>query len=196
MVEHRTRLVEAASVPGNEQEALARLSEMAVLCAHRDGPGSVEQWRRDIEDILDERFPGLRYRGEWYPGRPLMITTNDYNLGLYNGDIGVVVRTGEGVRVVFDRGGIRSFPPGYLGEHSTVHGLTIHKSQGSQFGEAVVSLPSDRVPPSHQGTPLHRGDQGIRQGDPGRGRAGYPPCGGTLGPESLRTEIKTVEIRE
>ena len=34
--------------------------------------------------------------------------------------------------------------PGYLGEHSTVHGLTIHKSQGSQFGEAVVSLPSDR----------------------------------------------------
>ena len=144
VVEHRARLVEAASVPGNEQEALARLSEMAVLCAHRDGPGSVEQWRRDIEDILDERFPGLRYRGEWYPGRPLMITTNDYNLGLYNGDIGVVVRTGEGIRVVFDRGGIRSFPPGYLGEHSTVHGLTIHKSQGSQFGEAVVSLPSDR----------------------------------------------------
>ena len=139
--EHRVRLVEAASVPGGEEEALARLGEMAVLCANRDGPGSVEQWRRDIENALDARFPGLRYRGEWYPGRPLMITKNDYNLGLYNGDIGVVVRTGEGMRVVFDRGGFRSFPPGYLGEHSTVHALTIHKSQGSQFDEVVVSLP-------------------------------------------------------
>ena len=141
VTEHRVRLVEAASLPGGEEEALARLGGMAVLCANREGPGSVEQWRRDIESALDERFPGLRYRGEWYPGRPLMITKNDYNLGLYNGDIGVVVRAGEGMRVMFDRGGVRSFPPGYLGEHSTVHALTIHKSQGSQFDEVVVSLP-------------------------------------------------------
>ncbi len=141
VTEHRARLVRAASQPGNEEEALARLNGMAVLCANRDGPGSVEQWRRDIEDALDERFPGLRYRGEWYPGRPLMITKNDYNLGLYNGDIGVVVRAGQDTSVLFDRGGVRSFPPGYLGEHSTVHALTIHKSQGSQFDEVVVSLP-------------------------------------------------------
>ena len=141
VAERRARLVEAASVPGSEEEALARLGEMGVLCANRDGPGSVEQWRRDIENTLDERFPGLRYRGEWYPGRPLMITRNDYNLGLYNGDIGVVVRAGESVRVTFDRGGVRSFPPGHLGEHTTVHALTIHKSQGSQFDEVIVSLP-------------------------------------------------------
>lgn len=143
VAEHRARLVEAASLAGGEEEALARLGEMAVLCANRDGPGSVDQWRRDIEDALDERFPGLRYRGEWYPGRPLMITRNDYNLGLYNGDIGVVVRAGQDTSVMFDRGGIRSFPPGYLGEHSTVHALTIHKSQGSQFDEVVVSLPRE-----------------------------------------------------
>lgn len=140
---HRGRLVEAASRPGSEEEALARLGEVAVLCANRDGPGSVEQWRRDLEDALDERFPGLRYRGEWYPGRPLMITRNDYNLGLYNGDIGVVVRAGQGLRAMFDRGGVRSIPPGYLGEHSTVHALTIHKSQGSQFEEVIVSLPME-----------------------------------------------------
>ena len=144
VVDHRTRLVEAASRPGNEVDALARLGEIAVLCAHHDGPGSVDHWRRDIEAALDERFPGLRYRGEWYPGRPLMITSNDYNLGLYNGDIGLVVQTVDGLRVVFERGGTRSFPPGYLGDHATVHALTIHKSQGSQFGEVVVSLPSDR----------------------------------------------------
>ncbi len=143
VLDQRVRLVETASQPGNEEAALARLGALAVLCAHREGPGSVEQWRRDIEDALDERFPGLRYGGEWYPGRPLMITANDYNLGLYNGDIGVVVRTAGGLRVVFERGGLRVFPPGYLGDHTTVHALTIHKSQGSQFGEVVVSLPSE-----------------------------------------------------
>ena len=143
VVAHRSRLVEMASVPGHEEAALAELGEIAVLCAHREGPGSVEQWRRDIEAALDQRFPGLRYGGAWYPGRPLMITKNDYNLGLYNGDIGVAVRTLEGLRAVFDRAGIRTFPPGYLGEHTSVHAMTIHKSQGSQFGEVVVSLPSD-----------------------------------------------------
>ena len=143
VLDHRARLVEKASEPGSEQDALAELGALAVLCAHREGPGSVEQWRRDIEDALDEHFPGLRYGGEWYPGRPLMITANDYNLGLFNGDIGVVVRTVEGLRVVFERGGLQSFPPGYLSDHATVHALTIHKSQGSQFGEVVVSLPSE-----------------------------------------------------
>ena len=141
--DHRVRLVEKASQPGNEEAALAELGSLAVLCAHREGPGSVEQWRRDIEDALDRRFPGLRYGGEWYPGRPLMITANDYNLNLYNGDIGVVVQTGDGRRVVFERGGLRMFPPGHLGDHATVHALTIHKSQGSQFDEVVVSLPSE-----------------------------------------------------
>ena len=143
VVAHRVHLVELASRAGNEEAALAALGEMAVLCAHREGPGSVDQWRLDIETALDARFPGLRYEGEWYPGRPLMITSNDYTLDLYNGDIGVVVRTSEGLRVVFERGGLRSFPPGYLGDHTTVHALTIHKSQGSQFGEVVVSLPSE-----------------------------------------------------
>ena len=143
VLDHRVRLVEKASQPGNEEAALAELGSLAVLCAHREGPGSVEQWRRDIEDALDRRFPGLRYGGEWYPGRPLMITANDYNLGLYNGDIGVVVQTDDGLRVVFERGGPRMFPPGYLSDHATVHALTIHKSQGSQFGEVVVSLPSE-----------------------------------------------------
>ena len=141
--DHRVRLVEMASHPGDEEAALAELGSLAVLCAHREGPGSVEQWRRDIEKALDGRFPGLRYGGEWYPGRPLMITANDYNLGLYNGDIGVVAQTEDGLRVVFERGGLRIFPPGYLGDHATVQALTIHKSQGSQFGEVVVSLPPE-----------------------------------------------------
>ncbi len=143
VIAHRVRLVELASEPGAEEAALATLNKMAVLCAHREGPGSADQWRREVESALDERFPGLRYGGEWYPGRPLMITTNDYTLDLYNGDMGVLVQTPEGLRAVFERGGLRSYPPGYLGDHTTVHALTIHKSQGSQFDEVVVSLPSE-----------------------------------------------------
>ena len=142
VIAQRSRLVEAA-MSGDQRAAFGALGSLAVLCVHREGPGSVAQWRMDIETALDERFPGLRYGGEWYPGRPVMITSNDYNLGLYNGDIGVAARTEHGLRAVFERGGIRSFPLGYLGEHTTVHAMTIHKSQGSQFGEVLVSLPSD-----------------------------------------------------
>ena len=139
LIEERSRLVELAKRPGGGVAALEQLGGTAVLCAHREGPGSVAEWRRVIEGALDARFPGLRYGGPWYPGRPVMITSNDYNLGLYNGDIGVAAYTAEGLRAVFDRGG--DFPPGYLGEHATVHSMTIHKSQGSQFEKVLVSLP-------------------------------------------------------
>jgi len=142
VVEERAELVRVAGT-GRDAEALQRLNELAVLCAHRQGPASVARWQRDVETALDDRFTGLRYHGEWYPGRPVMITSNDYTLGLFNGDIGVVVDTDDGLRVVFDRGGIRSFSPSHLGERATVHALTIHKSQGSQFDEVVVVLPRE-----------------------------------------------------
>ena len=143
VVEQRSALVRVAANLGSEAEALARLSELAILCAHRQGPASVARWQRDLETALDDRFTGLRYHGEWYPGRPVMITSNDYTLNLFNGDIGVAVATDEGLRVVFDRGGVRTFQPSHLGERTTVHALTIHKSQGSQFGEVVVVLPQE-----------------------------------------------------
>jgi exodeoxyribonuclease V alpha subunit len=144
VIEARARIVELANGPGGEDAALEQLGNLAVLCAHREGPGSVAGWRREIETALDERFPGLRYHGEWYPGRPVMITANDYRLGLFNGDIGVAVRSGDGLRVVFDRGRARSFRPSDLGDLRTVHAMTIHKSQGSQFRDVVVSLPTER----------------------------------------------------
>jgi exodeoxyribonuclease V alpha subunit len=143
VVEQRAALVRVAANRGSEAEALDRLGELAILCAHRQGPASVARWQRDLETALDDRFPGLRYHGEWYPGRPVMITSNDYNLNLFNGDIGVAVATDDGLRVVFDRGGLSTFQPSHLGERATVHALTIHKSQGSQFEEVVVVLPQE-----------------------------------------------------
>jgi exodeoxyribonuclease V alpha subunit len=127
--------------PNETERVLAELGRVAVLCARRTGPQGVSGWGREIERALDERFTGLRWAGDWYPGRPVMITSNDYDQDLWNGDIGVCIETPDGLRVLFDRG--REFPPSHLGEHTTVHAMTIHKSQGSQFDEVVVVLPSE-----------------------------------------------------
>lgn len=142
ITEQRIRQVRLAD-SGDIHGALAALTSVAVLCAHRRGPRGVSRWGQDIETALDERFPGLRWNGEWYPGRPVMITRNDYNLDLYNGDIGVAVKTDHGLRAVFERGDLRTFPLANLTEHTTVHAMTIHKSQGSQFEQVVVVLPDD-----------------------------------------------------
>ncbi len=72
-----------------------------------------------------------------------MITANDYRLDLFNGDIGVVVQTDGGLKVAFGPGEVRLFPRSHIGEHTTVHAMTIHKSQGSQFDEVVVALPGE-----------------------------------------------------
>lgn len=59
-----------------------------------------------------------------------MITRNDYGHDLFNGDIGLTVENDEGLRVAFDRGGVRTYPLTQLEDHVTVHAMTIHKSQG------------------------------------------------------------------
>jgi exodeoxyribonuclease V alpha subunit len=143
LVDQRRRMVELARAPASHEQALGALGELAVLCAHRRGTDSVRQWSRDVETSLDDRFTGLRWDGEWYPGRPVMITRNDYTHELYNGDIGLTVETEAGLRVAFDRNGIRLFPLTQLSEHTTVHAMTIHKSQGSQFDDVVVVLPGE-----------------------------------------------------
>ncbi len=143
ITEHRIDLVDLARDPGSIDQALEALGGLAVLCAHHRGQQSVDLWRHLIEAALDEQYPGLRFGAEWYPGQPVMITTNDYRLNLFNGDIGVTVETDDGPKVAFARGGIRTFLRSHIGDHVTVHAMTIHKSQGSQFTEVVVALPAE-----------------------------------------------------
>jgi exodeoxyribonuclease V alpha subunit len=77
-------------------------------------------------------------------GRPLLVTENDYELGLYNGDTGVIVQGGSGqTSAAFERGReLLHFSPLRLGAVETVYAMTVHKSQGSQFDTAAVLLPS------------------------------------------------------
>ncbi len=81
-------------------------------------------------------------------GRPLLVTENDYSLHLYNGDTGVVVTTPGGRTVVaFDRGDqILEVSPTRLAAVDTVYAMTVHKSQGSQFGTVAVVLPGPDSP--------------------------------------------------
>ena len=138
------RDVFAAAQAGDAGGALTALDVVRVLCAHRHGPVGVTGWVPRIERWLAEDVAGFDPTGRWYVGQPVMITRNDRRLGLYNGDVGVVVRAGDGVQVVF-RGasGARPFGPSRLEDVETVHAMTIHKSQGSQFTDVVVVLPDE-----------------------------------------------------
>jgi exodeoxyribonuclease V alpha subunit len=144
-------VVEAAGA-GDARAALAALGGMRVLCAHRRGPYGVATWTPTIERWLTEAVEGYGAGGRWYVGRPLLVTANDYGLQLYNGDTGVIVDDRPGgeeprVRAVFERrGDLLAVSPTRLGAAETVHAMTIHKSQGSQFGRVAVLLPDARSP--------------------------------------------------
>ena len=138
------RTVIAAAGAGDAAAALAAVGAFRVLCAHRRGAHGVATWMARIEGWLADAIEGFGAAGPWYPGRPLLVTENDYGLRLYNGDTGVVVVTApDRVSAAFERRGqVVEFRPSRLGAVDTVHAMTVHKSQGSQFATAAVLLPA------------------------------------------------------
>jgi exodeoxyribonuclease V alpha subunit len=125
-----------------------------VLCAVRDGPLGVTQLNAQIERAL-----GLGPSTQpWYAGRPVMVTRNDYALGLMNGDVGLCLPGPDGVlRVAFvdtARDGrlatppsaVRWVAPSRLDAVDTVFAMTVHKSQGSEFEHVLLVLPAQDVP--------------------------------------------------
>ena len=138
--------VRAAADAGDAAQALRRLDGHRLLCAHRAGPRGVQEWTWRIESWLtaEDLMPAYR---EWYSGRPVLVTANDYTLRLFNGDVGIAVWTGDQLRVAFgQRGGIVDFAPGRLADVQTVHAMTVHRSQGSQFDHVTVVLPEQDSP--------------------------------------------------
>jgi exodeoxyribonuclease V alpha subunit len=142
LVPHAIRLREAA-VLGAADVALATLDEHRLLCAHREGPFGVRHWNRQVEKWLSEDT-GLPPWSEWYAGRPLLLTVNDYGLRVYNGDTGVVITGPDGLRaVIAGATGPLDFATSRLGDVETMHAMTIHKSQGSQADEVTVLIPPE-----------------------------------------------------
>lgn len=133
-----------AARDGRISDALAALERHRVLCAHRRGPWGVARWTGEIERWLGGAGGAA---GPWYAGRPVLVTANDYDTGLFNGDTGVVVQCPEGLRVAFARGGPPTlYPPSRLSEVATVHAMTVHRGQGSQFRRVTVVLPQAESP--------------------------------------------------
>ena len=145
IVEPAAEVVRAARA-GDATRALAAMRGAQLLCAHRRGPHGVSTWRTQVERWLTESVDGYDHRG-WYAGRPLLVTENDYNLELFNGDTGVVVDVEGRLQCAFERrGGAALVSPSRLAAVETLYAMTIHKSQGSQFGEVVVILPDESSP--------------------------------------------------
>ena len=121
------------------QALFAAFNHFMLLAAERH---RVTQINQQIESAL-LTLGRKAADSDWYAGRPIMVTRNDYGIGLFNGDIGLtVVREGR-LRVIFPTadGAWREVAPGRLPEHDTVYAMTVHKSQGSEFGTVWLALP-------------------------------------------------------
>jgi exodeoxyribonuclease V alpha subunit len=139
-------MLEAAG-NGDVEGALAALDRHRLLCAHRRGRYGVVHWGMEVERWLAEAIAGYAEDGEWYLGRPLLVTANDYEMSLYNGDTGVIVKTPAGVRAAFARGAAPVLhPPVRLDAIQTVHAMTVHRAQGSQFDTVSFVVPPPDSP--------------------------------------------------
>jgi exodeoxyribonuclease V alpha subunit len=130
--------------------ALDILEQFRILCGLREGPYGSQTVNLLIErTLVEQRVVSLQ--GRWYAGKPVMVTRNDYELRLFNGDVGIILPSPEEngmLRAFFPTpdGGVRRVHPLQLPEHETAFAMTVHKSQGSEFDRVLLILP-DRPSP-------------------------------------------------
>jgi exodeoxyribonuclease V alpha subunit len=145
------------------RDVLDAFNHFQLLCAVRQGPAGTERLNRDIAAKLCNTGLIESDRG-WYEGRPVMMTRNDYSLGLMNGDVGITLRMpgSDGAFRLYaafplTRGSqtvvaaqndslVRCVLPSRLGEVETVYAMTVHKSQGSEFEHTALVLPEEASP--------------------------------------------------
>ena len=162
-------VVEAAREPDSER-ALEAAGRVKLLAAVHRGPTGLRAWSDRIEAEVARRVAAadpdssttLRRGERWYVGRPILVTANDALADLHNGDVGVVVarapdgtlaapdpgdaEDGRCVAIRGPSGGMRHLPPARLDSFESWWAMTIHKSQGSEFPEVIVSLPAAGSP--------------------------------------------------
>lgn len=120
-----------------------------VLCAVRNGKWGVTGLNAAIEAEARKRRL-LKASGQWYDGRPVIVTRTDRTLGISNGDVGVCLsdpRRDNSMRVFFPHGeGVRSISAARLSHVETAFAMTVHKVQGSEFEHVALVLPDHSNP--------------------------------------------------
>ena len=125
-------------------QALNEFERSRVLCAIHSGPFGVDEINRRITNRLMVNRPSDA--SDDYHGKPILITANDYELDLFNGDTGLLWRDEGGtLRACFrgDGQSIRKIPIYSLPVHGTAWAMTVHKSQGSEYESVLLVLPDD-----------------------------------------------------
>jgi len=143
-------------LPENEwlNAVLADFNRFQLLSPIRRGTRGVERLNEKAAEMLF-RAGLIRATEGWYAGRPVMVTRNDYSLGLMNGDMGIVLPVSDDqgtdqkiLKVVFPMpdGTLKKVLPSRLTDVETVYAMTVHKSQGSEFDHTVLVFPDSMSP--------------------------------------------------
>ena len=126
-------------------------SAQTILCLTNGGVLGCDNLNDRLE-LQIKRILGVN--DEWYNGRAIIILQNDYNLELFNGDIGICVLKDDRARVVFESG--REFIPEVLPNYTLAYAITIHKSQGSEYQQVSIVLPTQQSADANAGRLLSR----------------------------------------
>ena len=160
----RPRVLDRDSHPVWVHTVLTAFERFRLLCAVREGDWGAAGLNLTVERALVAEGL-LTKRGEWYEGRPVMVTRNDREVGVFNGDIGIVLRgvtaggagaaggtgtagasgaSATALRAYFmDGDAVRSVSVSRLADVETAFAMTVHKSQGSEFEHTVLVLPRE-----------------------------------------------------
>ena len=136
-----TLIAQGASVA----QVHAAFASYQLLAAVREGDYGVNSLNQRIERVLQQQgLISVNPNQRHYIGMPIMVSQNDYQLKLFNGDIGILMPDDSGqLKAVFidEQGNERAFSPARLPAHDKVYVMTIHKSQGSEFSYTAMVLP-------------------------------------------------------
>ena len=128
---------------GDILQAIRQFQSVRLLAVTREGPKGLKAINKSIEQKLAQLY-GLDIQSEFYMNRPVMLSKNYPELGLFNGDIGIVRTDDKGVKKLWFETAeqtVKGYMPGYFSACETVFAMTVHKSQGSEFDHVWVVLP-------------------------------------------------------
>lgn len=130
------------------EERLALLAAFRCLSPHRRGPIGVGALNDLASEVLKPML-GANAQAESYAGRAIIVTENDYQMELYNGDTGVLGSSADGTKLFaffLQQGTLRRLQLSRLPAYETVFAMTVHKSQGSEFDSVALVLPVEPSP--------------------------------------------------